>query len=1326
MAKQLNVNLAVKADTGQAKAQIQELQAILNKIMHTGSTTTLKGIDATKIQQAASAAKELQMHLNNAFNANTGKFDLSQLDKSLKASGSNITDLSTKLLNAGSTGQQAFMKLAQSISLADQPMLRINNKLNEFATTLKNTARWQLSSSMLHGFMGAVQSAYGYAQDLNESLTNIRIVTGQNAEQMAEFAEQANKAAKTLSTTTTDYTNASLIYYQQGLDDDEVIERTNVTIKMANAAGESAQTVSDQMTAVWNNFAKGGENLEYYADVMTALGAATASSTSEISEGLEKFASVAETVGLSYEYATSALATVTATTRQSADVVGTAFKTLFARIQDLELGKTLDDGTTLGQYSKALESVGVNIKDANGEIKDMDVILEEMAAKWQTLAKDQQVSLAQSVAGVRQYTQLIALMNNWDFMQENLETAYNSTGTLTEQAEIYAESWEAASKRVKASAEGLYQSLLDDDFFIDINNGFANMLTGLDAFIDGAGGLKTVIVGISSIIISNFANKIPEAIQTAKYNIDVLTKGSAQAYQNIQKDMQSATQTMFNKHGVSDDSSLGFMIQSSNELAAARTKLSAISDKMSSAEKQMAETELSLMQAQQQEIYTLKQKNEVLEQNIALQKKSLEEQQINSTGQITEKAYKHDEDLIKRLQGLKNDPDALAGDAVGLEKFRTQYSAAIDSIESSVSGLSQQLLTAFNEGSKGAQNITTHFEDVAKAAQTIKTNLSDLSLGEAQRQVASLKDLIPQAVQEASGLDKIFHEIATATNENELSKGIDKLVNSLNKCEIPADKLKRVLSSLYGEQKIKQLDSDMKTLKSNTDKAKEGTESLKNSINGFQPTHIVRTSEALGSLAGLAGNTATAINSVVSVFKNLANPDLSGWEKFSSVLMAFSFTVPTVITGLKNLGTITSWLGGQFESLNLITSISGQQLAAQQVVANMSALAHKRIVQALGEETAASAINLAATMKRKGATEEEIAAKIKSYLVDEAGIEINKANAISKTIAANAEKLHTTSILGGVSARLMEAAATAQANGHLIIHNILMTIANALMGNWVAIGKVLLGVLAAIATVGLVAWLEKVIITEKEANETMSESISKWKEAKDELESLNSELETTRDRIAELEAMDSLSIVEQEELDKLYETEALLERQVALQEQIANGERASTAEDFEKNYNALSRFTKEDDPTKRKVQVSGGKTSEYTGASPYGTAITSDKYKELYLDSLLDDEGNITEGKEEIYKQRSEYYEQWLAEENAARAQWLADNQESLTNMEEGYLAWLEQNPTASPDDKAKYAQGIQDAYKKGLGEEKYDELVESQTKDERANEESRLNKSFD
>jgi hypothetical protein len=35
---------------------------------------------------------------------------------------------------------------------------------------------------MMHGFMGSIQSAYGYAKDLNKSLNDIRIVTGYNTD----------------------------------------------------------------------------------------------------------------------------------------------------------------------------------------------------------------------------------------------------------------------------------------------------------------------------------------------------------------------------------------------------------------------------------------------------------------------------------------------------------------------------------------------------------------------------------------------------------------------------------------------------------------------------------------------------------------------------------------------------------------------------------------------------------------------------------------------------------------------------------------------------------------------------------------------------------------------------------------------------------------------------------------------------------------------------------------------------------------------------------------------------------------------------------------
>lgn len=620
--KTVGVNIAFSADTSKAKAQIQELQTLLNKITYSSASSTgQKGL-TDEIKNASAAAKELQYHLNNAYNANTGKLDLSLLDKSLKTTKSNITDLSTSLLSAGTTGQQAFVKMAQAISQAEQPMLKINSKVKDFANTLKNAAKYQIGNIVVQGFMSSLSSAVDYAKDLNTSLNEIRIVSGKSADEMARFAEEANKLAKRLSATTLDYTKASVIYAQQGLDDEQIAARTETTLKMANVAGTSAQTVSDQMTAVWNNFYDGSKSLEYYSDVMVKLGAATASSTDEISEGVNKFAATAKTVGLSYEYATAALATVTSRTRESADTVGNAFKTLFSRIQGLNLGETLDDGTTLNKYSKALAAVGIDIKDQSGKLKEMDTILDEMGSKWGTLAEAEKMALAQTVGGARQYTQLMALLENWDYFKENLDVAYNSEGALEEQQQIYAESWDAAADRVQASIEGVYQAILNDDFFIKLNNGFANALGGLEAFIEGAGGVKTIITGIGSVILGVFANKIPDVLQTVRYNFDLLTKGSEAAYKRIQEQNEAAMKNAFaerkNDKGetyrlINPDSSAGLEVKNANDLLAAKNKLAIVSDNLTDSERAQAEVQLSLIKSSQEEIVVLQKKKEELE-----------------------------------------------------------------------------------------------------------------------------------------------------------------------------------------------------------------------------------------------------------------------------------------------------------------------------------------------------------------------------------------------------------------------------------------------------------------------------------------------------------------------------------------------------------------------------------------------------------------------------------------------------------------------------------------------------------------------------------------
>ena len=86
-------------------------------------------------------------------------------------------------------------------------------------------------------------------------------------------------------------------------------------------------------------------------------------------------------MGLNYDDAVAALATVVAQTRQSASTVGNSFRTLLQRFESLKLGDTLEDGVDLTKYSEALNKVGVQVLDVNGEMRDMSDVIQDLGAK---------------------------------------------------------------------------------------------------------------------------------------------------------------------------------------------------------------------------------------------------------------------------------------------------------------------------------------------------------------------------------------------------------------------------------------------------------------------------------------------------------------------------------------------------------------------------------------------------------------------------------------------------------------------------------------------------------------------------------------------------------------------------------------------------------------------------------------------------------------------------------------------------------------------------------------------------------------------------------
>ena len=324
------------------------------------------------------------------------------------------------------------------------------------------------------------------------------------------------------------------------------------------------------------------------------MGAATASSAEEIAGGLEKFAAVGQTIGLSYEYATAALTTITAQTRQSEDVVGTALKTIFSRIQGLSLGETLEDDTDLNKYSAALKAVGINIKDSNGELKDMDTILNEMGTKWKTLAKDQQVALAETVAGVRQYNQLVALMDNWDFMQENLRTAAEATGELNNQQEIYLDSLDAHLQKLSAEAEKTYATLFDEDVIKSFADAATGALSVLNSYLTGLGGGLNSIATIGLQATNMFSKQIASGIEQGIENKRVEQRNSEDIKQDIINQHSSQGEKLDNDFAVEEEIKIASKIleiqenlteEEANQLIEQQKQVGLLTDKIKNYEK---------------------------------------------------------------------------------------------------------------------------------------------------------------------------------------------------------------------------------------------------------------------------------------------------------------------------------------------------------------------------------------------------------------------------------------------------------------------------------------------------------------------------------------------------------------------------------------------------------------------------------------------------------------------------------------------------------------------------------------------------------------------
>lgn len=879
-----------KTALNEIKASLQSLQQLTaNDLMKLDKTMNLRQANV-QLQQIKKSASEVSDALSRSFNTNLGTLNISKFNTELK--NLDINRVYRDFSAAGVAGQTAFRNITSQVLTTNMQLKQTHSLLDSMAVTMKNTIKWSISSAVMNSFTGSIQQAYGYTKSLDRSLNDIRIVTQKSADDMADFAVQANKAAQSLAASTTDYTDASLIYYQQGLNDEEVAARTEVTLKAANVTQQDTAEVSEQLTAVWNGYKVSAEEAELYVDKLAAVAASTASDLEELSTGMSRVASAAALMGVDVDQLNAQLSTIISVTRQAPESVGTALRSIYARMSDIEAG--LDEETTLGSYTEEMNKYGINVLNAKNELRDMGEVIEEVGNKWANMSREQQVALSQAMAGTRQYNNLLALFDNWDNYTKAVETSRNAVGILQEQQDTYMEGTQAHLKQLKTAQEDLYDSLLKAEDINSVVDAFANITKAATAFVDTVGGGKNVLLGLGAIVTQVFGKQFSSSIATSIINLQGLRDNAAK--------VSAQFEILQQFKGINIDD-------------AATQKLIAMKEQV------LQYGNIVTVEQQNQANELIKTTNELQNQRDAWEQ----------TKQAAEQFYQQQTGQSLNLGQIT--------DVTSLNLYQQEL---------------KELGNEYKDVNVLANQFADAFESARKASLAFDLSESDEDLNAFQKELDRVNDrmnVYVDSVQEMVNANKAAPESIAALKKalndynTALSKSIEKsssgglgeaLIND-PKVKAAADQLVKAYTDA-GNRIQQEAKKTANTVKAEFEGASRDIENNLNTVDkSFQNmTHrwsVEQTVQSYVQLASTLGQVAFAYNALTNVLNTWKNEDATFGEKMSQTLIFIGTSLPMLINSFSRLNEVfgtTNLLVGAFNALKATsTSVTTAHVLAQ-------------------------------------------------------------------------------------------------------------------------------------------------------------------------------------------------------------------------------------------------------------------------------------------------------------------------------------------------------------------------------------------------------------
>lgn len=380
--------------------------------------------------------------------------------------------------------------------------------------TLKNSGFHQIAAQMagmvgVYDVINIFRDGINTLKEFDDGLTKISYTMDMTESQLDNLGNSVLDMASDMKSSVDDAMQVAQIYANMQTSAEEIQKLSEPTLILSNLSGFDASTVADDIQAASQQFDIAAEDSMHIADVYDYISRNIQVDYSKglesMAEGLQVAGSTAKQAGLDLEQTTAIIAKAVEKTRLEGSQVGNGLKTILTRLS--KVGELSDevDNETLSKASESLHQIGIEVYNVDGSYRQFDVIMGELAEKWDGLTDAEKSNLSYNIAATRQTNLLSAILSNFSDSMQLAEEATNANGSALENQQKYMESFSGHLQSLETEAKIAWLNILDSETLKD----GVDLLTGLvkvtgqlvDAFglLGTAAGIGGIVAGFKNV-----------------------------------------------------------------------------------------------------------------------------------------------------------------------------------------------------------------------------------------------------------------------------------------------------------------------------------------------------------------------------------------------------------------------------------------------------------------------------------------------------------------------------------------------------------------------------------------------------------------------------------------------------------------------------------------------------------------------------------------------------------------------------------------------------------------------------------------------------------